>query len=167
MTCPALGAAGSGGGRGPSSRCRLRPQVFSRSSHARLLHHLLEGRACALVFPGCERLVHRARERVDSFRPAAGTTPAGQNSGLALRSSLLSPFQASPRAFRPALRILTAYRPPRPDCLACLASQYPETLRRPPHLPCLGCSCIPASWETQFLSSLTRGSLVFRCFEAG
>lgn len=88
VTCPALGAAGSGGGRGPSSRRRLRPQVFSRSSHARLLHHLLEGRACALVFPGRERFVHRARERVDSFRPAAGTTPAGQNSGLALRSGL-------------------------------------------------------------------------------
>lgn len=35
--------------------------LLSRCRHARLLHHFLEGRARALVFPGRERLLHRAR----------------------------------------------------------------------------------------------------------
>lgn len=59
VTCPALGAAGSGGDRGLSSR--RRPRLLSRCRHARLLHHFLQGRACALVLPGRERLMHRAR----------------------------------------------------------------------------------------------------------
>lgn len=59
VTCPVLGAAGSGGDRGPSSR--RRSQLLSRCRHAGLLHHFLQGRPCALVLPGRERLMHRAR----------------------------------------------------------------------------------------------------------
>ena len=58
VTCPALGAAGSSGDRGLSSR--RRPRLLSRCRHARLLHHFFQRRARSLVLSGRERLMHRA-----------------------------------------------------------------------------------------------------------